>query len=232
MHDNTTFNNGFDLINTYVEQNISHEMLKSMVIKVFSTAINSWGMSILQAAQYAEDVTGVAVYTARKWVATYYLPLVGVRPDDIDREFMDDLLFSERGRSCGNPGSILHDEEFRLLAQEFVRENAYKRGQPNMTLNDFRNWVERSYNVHISIETARAWLRNLGFDQKSHHKSVYFDGHERDDVTEYRREFVDRMFELDRKCMYPGHTPQLEPGEKPLIQIHHDESTFYNVCQC
>lgn len=35
------------------------------------------------------------------------------------------------------------------------------------------------------------------------------------------------MFELDRKCMYPGHTPQLQPGEKPIIQIHHDEFTFY-----
>ncbi len=226
-HDKATFDNGFDLINTYVEQNIGHEMLKSMVIKVFSTAINSWDMSILQAAQYAADVTGISVYTARKWVATYYLSLVGVTPDDIDREFMDDLLSSERGRSCGNPGSIVHDEEFRLCAREFVHENAYKRGQPNMTLNDFRNWVETSYNVHISIETARAWLISLGFDKKSHHKSVYFDGHERDDVIEYRKEFIDRMFDLDRKCIYPGHTPQLQPGEKPIIQIHHDESTFY-----
>lgn len=103
---------------------------------------------------------------------------------------MDDLLSSERSRSCGNPGSILHDEEFRLCAREFVHENAYQRGQPNMTLNDFRNRVESSYDVPISIETARAWLRNLGFDQKSHHKSVYFDG---DDVTEYRTEFVKRV---------------------------------------
>ena len=69
-HDKT-FDNGFDHINTYVEQNISNEMLKSMVIKVFSTAINSWDMNILQAAQYASDVTGISVYTARKWVATY-----------------------------------------------------------------------------------------------------------------------------------------------------------------
>ena len=84
----TTFDNGFDHINTFVEQNISHEMLKSMIIKVFSTTINSWDMSILQAAQYTSDVTGVSIYTARKWVATYYLSLVGVTPDDIDREFM------------------------------------------------------------------------------------------------------------------------------------------------
>ena len=76
---------------------------------------------------------------------------------------MDDLLSSECGRSCGNPGSIIHDE-FRLQAREYVHENAYKRGQLNMTLNDFGNWVESSYSVHISIETAHAWLRNLGYD--------------------------------------------------------------------
>ena len=35
------------------------------------------------------------------------------------------------------------------------------------------------------------------------------------------------MFELDRKCTYPGHTPQIQPEEKPIIQIHHDESMFY-----
>ena len=73
-----------ELINTYVEQNISHEMLKSTVIKVFSTAINSWNMSILQAAQCAADVSGVTAYTARKWVATYYLSLIGVNLHNVD----------------------------------------------------------------------------------------------------------------------------------------------------
>ena len=80
--------------------------------------------------------------------------LVGVGPDDIDGEFMEELLSSVRGRSCGSPGGILHDEEFRLHAREFVHKNAYKRGQPNMTLNDFHSWVEMSYNVHISVKTA------------------------------------------------------------------------------
>ena len=83
IHDKDTFVQGFELINTYTEQNISHEMLKSTVIKVFSTAINSWNMSILQAAQCAADVSGVAVYTARKWVATYYLSLIGVNMDNV-----------------------------------------------------------------------------------------------------------------------------------------------------
>ena len=88
-------------LSSYVEQNISHEMLKSTVIKVFSTAINSWNMSILQAAQCAADVSGVTAYTARKWVATYYLSLIGVNLHNVDREFINDLLSSERGRAWG-----------------------------------------------------------------------------------------------------------------------------------
>ena len=71
------------------------------------------------------------------------------------------------------------------------------------------------------------WLHDLGFTQKHHHKTVYFHGHEREDIVAYRKEYVDKMLQLDRRCLYPGHTPELLPGVKPLIQIHHDESTFY-----
>ena len=70
-------------------------------------------------------------------------------------------------------------------------------------------------------------MRSLGFAQKYHKKDVYFDGHERQDVVEYRAQFVQQLNELDRRCIYDGHEPQLMEGEKPLVQIHHDESTFY-----
>ena len=36
-----------------------------------------------------------------------------------------------------------------------------------------------------------------------------------------------KLEELDRKCIYEGHTPCLAEGERPLIHVHHDESTFY-----
>ena len=96
-----------------------------------------------------------------------------------------------------------------------------------MTTKDFQDWIASEYDLNLGMETARSWLHNLGFDQKSHHKAVYFDGHERDDIIEYRKAFIDRLLEVDRRCMYPGHTPELHSGEKPLIQLHHDESTFY-----
>ena len=41
-------------------------MLKGIAIMVFSTAVSSWGMGILEAAQKAADVTGVSVHSVRK----------------------------------------------------------------------------------------------------------------------------------------------------------------------
>ena len=56
---------------------------------------------------------------------------------------------------------------------------------------------------------------------------MYFDGHEREDVVAYRKTFVEKLSNLDRRCIYSGHEPILYPNEKPLIIVHHDESTFY-----
>ena len=70
-------------------------------------------------------------------------------------------------------------------------------------------------------------MHSLGFSQKYHKKGVYFDVHEREDVIKYREQFVWQLDELDWRCIYEGHDPELLEGENPLIQIQHDESTFY-----
>jgi len=36
----------------------------------------------------------------------------------------------------------------------------------------------------------------MGFEYKEYRRGVYFDGHERDDVVDYRKEFLDKMKEL------------------------------------
>ena len=120
-----------------------------------------------------------------------------------------------------NYGCDIHDKEFIVETRLFVKTNACKKGAPNLTSEMFRDWVNREFSETV---TARTWLHRLGF---SHHKGVYFDGHERDDVVEYRRTFVDALNEIDDRCIYKGHDPRLQIGQKPLIMIHHDKSTFY-----
>ena len=51
-------------------------------------------------------------------------------------------------------------------------------------VKDFHDWIEDACGVKACIETARSYLQSLGFTQKSHHKAVYFDGHERDDEND------------------------------------------------
>ena len=70
-------------------------------------------------------------------------------------------------------------------------------------------------------------VTHFRFKQVNHHKEVYFNGHEREDVVEYRQKFTEMLHDLNRRCDYDGHEPNLADGEKPLIVIHNDESTFY-----
>ena len=41
--------------------------------------------------------------------------------------------------------------------------------------------------AQITERTAAKWLHDLGFHPHSHRKGIYIDGHERDDVVEYRK---------------------------------------------
>jgi len=45
----------------------------------------------------------------------------------------------------------------------------------------------------ISIECARRWLKKLGYELVEAKKALYFDGHERPDVVEYRMKFLEMI---------------------------------------
>ena len=87
--------------------------------------------------------------------------------------------------------------------------------------------------TRIRARTARRWLKKMGFFYKDVKKGVYYDGHERQDVKEYRNKvFIPAwkkascrflLFKEDGSWETP---PNLQPGEKPLVLITHDESTF------
>ena len=42
----------------------------------------------------------------------------------------------------------------------------------------------------ISEDTARRWLAKLGYELKEVKKGIYVDGHEREDVVAYHKEFL------------------------------------------
>ena len=139
-------------------------------------------------------------------------------------------------------------EELNKKAARYIRENANVKGQPNLTAGKFCQWVnddllpnqtlEPGFPRKISLETARKWMLELGFNVVRKKKGTYVDGHERDDVVEYRQKFLRRMVSLgflnesnapteQAKKALPSdlHGPPQEVADKTII-LFHDESTF------
>ena len=102
-----------------------------------------------------------------------------------------------------------------------------------------------SRKVSIQARTAREWLNRMGYRWKSVSKGVYVDGHERDDVVEYRKWFVKEWFDMQPHVreweeIYGenGVVTGLKQKEKErkmggkygdgreIIFVTHDESTF------
>ena len=105
LHDQSTFCNGKESIESYIEHNTGTEMLKAIAITVFSTAVSSWGMGILEAAQKAADVTGASVQSVRKWAAMYFECMIGTAAEEMDDTAVEILLSSERGKGPTKPYS-------------------------------------------------------------------------------------------------------------------------------
>ena len=117
-----------------------------------------------------------------------------------------------------------------------------------MTVIDFCKWVNKSllpnstiepgFPRKIAVETARKWLHQLGFEVLTVRKGIFIDGHEREDVVLYRKEFLRRMVKIGflHFTNAPTQTfamaipddiepPTLERREKTVV-FFHDESTF------
>jgi hypothetical protein len=105
----------------------------------------------------------------------------------------------------------------------------------------FKNFVDESLLAEvwaakpsISLSTALRWLEILGYKYQTHNQDVYFDGHEREDVVNYRKVFLEKMAEFEKfMAIYEGDLmerkpPVLSEGEKEHILVTHDESIFYS----
>ncbi len=229
-HNPRVYTAGMKSIEEYIGRNATFDMQKAFAIQVFCTAVSTWGQGVIDACNSASAVTGYSAWTIRKWVSSYFLT-IGSTPepiDNLDDELIKLELSSDRGSAPGNQSMIIHDEEFQRKARQFVRSNSYRKGQPNMTSNMFKEWISRGYGVTVCEDTARMWLHRLGFSQKNHQKGVFFDGHDRDDVVQDRTQFLDTLAQYDEMTISPYiPTPVLPSGSKALIRVVHDESTFY-----
>lgn len=141
------------------------------------------------------------------------------------------LPMSERGR---HPKSIclIDDEEYAQQLRDFIDSlRPHQR-----SVERLRSYVNSDSNTtvygaqSISPRTAQRWMLRLGYQQKTPGSGIYTDGHEKEDVIEYRTAFVQRMEDRWRRmdCFETGVQHRLEAGEKPLVLVTHDETVAYS----
>ena len=77
-------------------------------------------------------------------------------------------------------------------------------------------------------------LKVLGYSFQQYHRGIYYDGHEREDVLQYRKEFLEKIFEHEKyMSKYEGEYmdqihPNLTEGEKERVLVVNDECIFYS----
>ena len=162
-------------------------------------------------------------------------------------DFVQNVLDTQQGYYVRN-NTLMSNEDICEKARVYVRDNAAPRRRPNLTASAFCQWVnddllpnsvlEPGYPSRVSVETARKWLHDLGFEILQLSKGVFIDGHECSDVVDSRVKFLRTMTacgflrpdnaptEEAAKAL-PADLPHMlkEEGEKRIVWFH-DESTY------
>ena len=169
---------------------LSKDTVKMISLMAMDTFITRFGLTQVNSAKEGSLFIGGKYNekTIRYWRKDYYT---------------NHGEFSESLQGKHSRPFILNDEDCRQKAAEWVRSNSCVKGKPNMTSNDFKNWVNAELLPNITIpmnspsqiqnRTARKWLHELGIRPHSHKKGVFIDGHEREDVREYRELFLRKL---------------------------------------
>ncbi|PBK91168.1 hypothetical protein ARMGADRAFT_857619, partial [Armillaria gallica] len=87
----------------------------------------------------------------------------------------------------------------------------------------------------ISLRTAQNWMHRMQYRWKKEPKGMYSDGHERDDVVDYRqKKFLPQWALLDLWCRWWDKNGEeiprsfiAAPDGKIVVIWRHDESIFY-----
>ncbi|KII84350.1 hypothetical protein PLICRDRAFT_46228 [Plicaturopsis crispa FD-325 SS-3] len=152
-------------------------------------------------------------------------------------QIFEQLPIEKRG-GAKNARSWLHDESVQARARAWLTAQPIGKVTPRLLRDALNSVIFPELNISpkapLSERTARRWLIKLGWRRTVVRKGVYMDGHERDDVVQYRRDvFLPAMKEFEaRMVRYEGPEltevqPILAPGVRPVIAQYHDECCFH-----
>ncbi|KII90431.1 hypothetical protein PLICRDRAFT_106718 [Plicaturopsis crispa FD-325 SS-3] len=131
--------------------------------------------------------------------------------------------------------SILEDEDFAAELLIYLQgKGKYVRAMDIVDYTRTPDVMQRlGLTKPISLATAQRWMKTVGYRWTKTPTGQFVDGHEREDVVEYRQKVFLPIWEefLPRTRVYIDGDEVYGPPEKPYcrrtIAWHHDESTFY-----
>ncbi|POG61994.1 hypothetical protein GLOIN_2v1785920 [Rhizophagus irregularis DAOM 181602=DAOM 197198] len=127
-----------------------------------------------------------------------------------------------------------HQKTIRIIDDEDVAERCHiwiRKQDFKATPALFKKFIETELfpsigitrEKSIALMTAARWLNVLDYSFQQYRRGIYYDRHERDDVVQYRKEFLEKMFEHEKyMSKYEGESidqihPNLPEGEKERI---------------
>lgn len=137
-------------------------------------------------------------------------------------------VLPEFRRGKQSTGSLIHDEDIQAtLRQELRAKHHSAKSGAGVTSIGLVSIVKTVLSKVISLSTAQRWLKKLGWNHRTG-KGMFYDGHERIDVVEYRNGFVARWALLEKHFLvYDGEVGTFSaPTSTPAVVITHDESIF------
>ena len=223
-----------EILGKFVDDWLGKDDTRSLAMFLCYHLVSNFSFTETKAAEFAATMLKKSDRTVRRWRS-------GLIEND------GNMPESEHGRHQRS-GVMWKNEELNKKATEYVRSNAAVKGRPNLTSIDFCRWVNESllpnstlepgFPRRISLETARTWLHQLGFEVLTSQKGIFIDGHERSDVVNARKLFLRKMAKLGflhftnaptedaAKAIPTDIDPPTNERRSKTVVFFHDESTF------
>ncbi|KAG2207326.1 hypothetical protein INT45_012432 [Circinella minor] len=134
--------------------------------------------------------------------------------------------------------SLLSNEDIKEAAQKWIiTTKPEKRGIPELLKYLNNTVIPSMFNLPGNISASVLWnyMVEWGYSYRASKKTVYYDGHERVDVVQYRKEWASKMVEYsqfmekyDENDVNKVTMPTLPEGQQQIVMVTQDESTFYS----
>ncbi|KAG2214151.1 hypothetical protein INT45_008574 [Circinella minor] len=136
--------------------------------------------------------------------------------------------------------SLLSNEDIKEAAQKWIiTTKREKRGIPELLKYLNNTVIPSMFNLPGNISASVLWnyMVEWGYSYRASKKTVYYDGHERVDVVQYRKEWASKMVEYsqfmekyDENDVNKVTLPTLPEGQQQIVMVTQDESTGQQGC--